>query len=159
MQGRKQQQNKNQGRADRVLYNKCTLRAGVFYFFCITRDEKTIFHFLLDSVTYVCATFMYIPFLPFSCEWVRKAGRCQIFLKSKLGTSQKESENNAPLTKLYIVMGTHAHSHINHAVEGSGGNGLLFCPSLVQTLKGKTTNFPLPNKLVQKGFSEASAPH
>ena len=102
---------------------------------------------------------MYIPFLPFSCEWVRKAGRCQIFFKSKLGTSQKESENNAPLTKLYIVMETHAHSHINHAVEGSGGNGLLFCPSLVQTLKGKTTNFPLPNKLVQKGFSEAPAPH
>ena len=79
MQGRKQQQNKNQGRADRVQYNKCILRAGVFYFFCITQDEKTIIRFLLDSVTYVCATFMYIPFLPFSCEWVRKAGRCQIF--------------------------------------------------------------------------------
>ena len=56
-------------------------------------------------------------------------------------------------------METHAHSHINHAVEGSGGNGLLFCPYLVQTWKGKTTNFPLPNKLVQKGFSEAPAPH
>ena len=81
------------------------------------------------------------------------------FFLSKLGTSQMESENNAPLTKLYIGMETHAHSHINHTVEGSGGNGLLFCPYLVQTLKGKTTNFPLPNKLVQKGFSEAPAPH
>ena len=58
LQGRKQQENKNQGRADRVLYNKCILRAGVCYFFCITRDEKTIIRFLLDSVTYVCATFM-----------------------------------------------------------------------------------------------------
>ena len=70
-----------------------------------------------------------------------------------------ESENNAPLTTLYIVMETHAQSHINHADEGSGGNGPLFCPYLVQTWKGKTTNFPLPKKLVQKGFSEAPAPH
>ena len=70
-----------------------------------------------------------------------------------------ESENNAPVTTLYIVVKTHALSHINHAVEGSGGNGLLFCPYLVQTWKGNTTNFPLPNKLVQKGFSEAPAPH
>ena len=70
------------------------------------------------------------------------------FLLSKLGTSQIESENNAPLTTLCIVMETHAHNHINHAVEGSGRNGLLFCPYLVQTWKGKTTNFPLPNKLV-----------
>ena len=62
-----------------IVYNKCILRAGVFYFFCITRDEKKIFRFLLDSDTYVCDTFMYIPFLPFSCEWVRKAGRWQIF--------------------------------------------------------------------------------
>ena len=56
-------------------------------------------------------------------------------------------------------METHAHSHINHAVEGSGGNGPLLCPYLVQTWKGKTTNFPLPKKLVPKGFSEAPAPH
>lgn len=70
-----------------------------------------------------------------------------------------ESENNAPVTKLYIVMETHAHSHISHAVEGSGGNELLFCPYLVQTWKGKTPNFPLPNKLVQKGYSEVPAPH
>ena len=70
-----------------------------------------------------------------------------------------ESENNAPLTTLYIVMETHAQSHINHAVEGSGGNGPLFCPYLVRTWKGNSTNFPLPNKLVQKGFSEAPAPH
>ena len=70
-----------------------------------------------------------------------------------------ESENNAPVTKLYVVMKTHAHSHTNSAVEGIGGNGLLFCPYLVQTWKGKTPNFPLPNKLVQKGFSEVPAPH
>ena len=70
-----------------------------------------------------------------------------------------ESENNAQVTTLYIVMETHGHSHINHAVEGSGGNGPLFCPYLVQIWKGKTTNFPLPNKLVQKGFSKAPAPH
>ena len=56
-------------------------------------------------------------------------------------------------------METHAHSHINHAVGGSGVNGLLFCPHLVQTWKGKTTNFLLPPQLVQKDFSEASAPH
>ena len=84
MQGRKQQENKNQGTADRVLYNKCILRAGVFYFFCIARDENTTFRFILDSVTCVCATFMYIPLLPFSCEWVRKAGRCQIFFLIKI---------------------------------------------------------------------------
>ena len=144
-------------KVEQIVYNKCILRAGVFYFFCIARDEKSIFRFLLDSVTYVCDTFMHIPFHLFLVNGWERLGDVRFFL-SKLGTSQIESENNAPLTTLYIVMETHAHSHINHAVEGSGGNGPLFCPYLVQTWKGKTTNFPLPNKLVQKGFSEAPAP-
>ena len=50
--------NKAKVKVEQIVYNKCILLAGVFYFFCITRDEKTIFSFLLDSETYVCATFI-----------------------------------------------------------------------------------------------------